>query len=59
MKNSSKCNVKKEILLFDENNNFCELVWEIQLKVAFSQKGLMRLSFLQIDEPNFFPEQEF
>ena len=29
------------------------------LKVAFSQKGLMRLSFLQTDEPNYFPELEF
>ena len=29
------------------------------VKVAFSQKGLMRSSFLQIDEPNYFPELEF
>ena len=29
------------------------------LKVAFIQKGLMRLSFLQTDEPNYFPELEF
>ena len=29
------------------------------LKVAFSQKGLMRLSFLQTDKPNYFPELEF
>ena len=29
------------------------------LKVAFSQKGLRRLSFLQTDEPNYFPELEF
>ena len=29
------------------------------LNVAFIQKGLMRLSFLQIDEPNYFPELEF
>ena len=26
------------------------------LKVAFSQKGLMGLSFLQTDEPNYFPK---
>ena len=29
------------------------------LKVAFSQKGLMRLSFPQADKPNYFPELEF
>ena len=29
------------------------------LKVAFSQKGLMRYSFLQTDKPNYFPELEF
>ena len=29
------------------------------VKVAFSQKGLMRSSFLQTDEPNYFPELEF
>ena len=28
-------------------------------QVAFSQKGLMRSSFLQTDEPNYFPELEF
>ena len=28
------------------------------LKVAFSQKGLICLSFLQTDEPNYFPELE-
>ena len=28
------------------------------VKVAFIQKGLMRLSFLQSDEPNLFPEIE-
>ena len=31
----------------------------IVLKVAFSQKRLMRLSFLQTDEPNYFPELKF
>ena len=29
------------------------------LKVAFSQKGLMRLSFLQTGKPNYFPELKF
>ena len=29
------------------------------IKVAFSQKGLMRLSFLQTAESNWFPELEF
>ena len=29
------------------------------IKVAFIQKGLMSLSFLQTDEPNFFPELKF
>ena len=29
------------------------------VKVAFSQKGLRRLSFLQTDEPNYFPELQF
>ena len=30
-----------------------------ELKVAFSQKGQMCLSFLQTDEPNYSPELEF
>ena len=29
------------------------------LKVAFIQKGLMRLLFLQTDEPNYYPELEW
>ena len=29
------------------------------VKVAFIQKGLMHLSFLQTDEPNYFPGLEF
>ena len=29
------------------------------VKVAFIQKGLMRLSFLQTDKRNYFPELEF
>ena len=29
------------------------------IKVAFSQKGLMRLSFLQAGKPNYFPEPKF
>ena len=29
------------------------------LKVTFSQKGLMRSSFLQTNELNYFPELEF
>ena len=29
------------------------------LKVAFIQKGLMCLSFLQRDKPNYYPELEF
>ena len=29
------------------------------LKVALIQKGLMRFSFLQTDEPKYFPELEF
>ena len=36
---------------------FCEQ--QFSLKVAFSQKGLMRSSFLQTDEPDYFPELEF
>jgi len=35
-----------------------KIAWT-QLKVAFSQKGMMRSSFLQTDEPNHFPELEF
>ena len=31
----------------------------IFLKVALSQKGLMRLSFLQADKSHYFPELEF
>ena len=37
---------------------FVKISW-IGLRVAFSQKRLMRLSFLQTDEPNYFPELEF
>ena len=33
--------------------------FSVQLKVAFSQKGLMRLSFLQTSKPNYFPELKF
>ena len=29
------------------------------LKVAFIQKGLVNLIFLQTDEPNYFPELKF
>ena len=29
------------------------------LKVAFIQKGLVNLSFLQTDVPNYFPELKF
>ena len=29
------------------------------VKVAFSQKGLMHLSFLQTGKPNYFPELKF
>ena len=36
----------------------CWLKAVFVLKVAFIQKGLMRLSFLQTDEPNYFPELE-
>ena len=28
-------------------------------KVALIQKGLVDLSFLQVDEPNYFPELKF
>ena len=31
----------------------------LQVKVAFIQKGLMDLSFLQTNEPNYFPELKF
>ena len=40
-------------------NDRCTGYWQITLKVAFIQKGLMRLSFLQTDKPNYFPELEF
>ena len=32
---------------------------EAYLKVPFSQKGLMRLSFLQTGKPIYFPEVKF
>ena len=32
---------------------------EGQVKVAFTQKGLVNLSFLQTEEPNYFPEFKF
>ena len=35
------------------------LTWFLQLKVAFIQKGLVNLSFLQTNEPNYFPELNF
>ena len=40
-----------------EKYSFCTKV--PALKVAFIQKGLMPLSFLQTDKPNYFPELEF
>ena len=30
-----------------------------EIKVAFNQKGLIRSSFPQRDEPNYFPELKF
>ena len=33
--------------------------WMIFFKVAFIQKGLICLWFLQTDKPNYFPELEF
>ena len=48
-----------------EAPHICYRVTEVKrsltrsLKVAFIQKGLMPLSFLQTDEPNYFPELEF
>ena len=32
---------------------------QCQVKVSFIQKGLVNLSFLQTDEPNYFPELKF
>ena len=37
----------------------CWLKAVFVLKMAFIQKGLMRLSFLQTDKSNYFPELEF
>ena len=31
----------------------------LSIKVAFFQKGLMRLSFLQTGKPDYFPELKF
>ena len=67
-------NVSKENVLPLEINTLCghieldsaqrcvlpvSFLVDLLLKVAFSQKGLMRSSFLQTDEPNYFPELEF
>ena len=43
---------------FPEDNFYFSGYFKL-LKVAFSQKRLMRLSFLQADKPNYFPELEF
>ena len=34
-------------------------LFKLALKMAFIQKVLMHLSFLQTDEPHYFPELEF
>ena len=54
--NVSGCTSIKKSLKFEVWIYFFE---ERLLKVAFIQKELMRLSFLQTDEPNYFPELEF
>ena len=64
-----ECSFKNKIadnslatLKFENTIIRTDIVWFhglCYLKVAFIQKGLMRLSFLQTDEPNYFPELEF
>ena len=39
--------------------NALQCSYEVSFKGGFSQKGLMPLSFLQTDEPNYFTELEF
>ena len=53
---------KKQIFSFSQMSVW-DFVFKVRswhiLKAAFSQKGLMHLSFLQTDEPNYFPELFF
>ena len=49
--------IAKGNLLWGIDN--CSGVARSVLKVAFIQKGLINLSFLQTDEPNYFPELKF
>ena len=46
-------------LLFRKYWCICHFLQQTLLKVGFSQKGLMRLSFLQTGKPNHFPELKF
>ena len=47
---------KKQKNLSSQFNDLVDVLhYANQLKVGFSQKELMRSSFLQTDEPNYFP----
>ena len=44
----------------DKHDNLFAFSYTVHsYKVVFIQKGLMRLSFLQTDKPNYFPELDF
>ena len=45
--------------LFTQPFNDLTCLFTAALKVAFAQNGLMCFSFLETDEPNYFPGLEF
>ena len=54
--------MKLKDCIFNQNTvaaGTAETTVEMPLKVAFIQKVLMHLSFLQTDEPYYFPVLEF
>ena len=52
----NKCEAKSQDQSY--NPKYYKHLRKVQ-KVAYSQKGLMRLSFLQTDESNYLTELEF
>ena len=58
-KTSVQCHLAIVWLNYLGNHRRCNCLVPLLLKVAFIQKGLMLLSFLQTDEPNYFSELEF
>ena len=48
-----------DVLWYFDNLRNSYVQNRVMLEVAFIQKGLICLSFLQSEKPNYFPELEF